>query len=89
MTTELPRAVGAPLDAPVRHRCAPEWAGDKPFYDGYGVAVFDCEENERGEFWVSNGEYDTRVNFCPFCGQKATVPVELRQASCAASGVCV
>jgi hypothetical protein len=39
--------------------------------DGYGAAIEDCFENEKGEFWVGNGEYGSRVNYCPYCGAKA------------------
>jgi len=59
------------VDADVRHKCEPEWANDDDKQDGYGVAIDTCYENEYGEFWVGNGEYGTRVNYCPFCGGKA------------------
>ena len=38
---------------------------------GYGDALYECIENEVGEFWVSNGEYGSQVNYCPYCGAKA------------------
>lgn len=47
------------------HRCG----GDAPS-DAYGFAIDVCFSKD-GEFWVSNGEYSSRVNFCPFCGAKA------------------
>jgi hypothetical protein len=44
--------------------------------DAYGAAVEDCYETEEGEFWVSNGEYSSRVNCCPVCGAKAPKQIE-------------
>lgn len=44
-------------------------------FNGYGCAVEICEENELGEFWVMNSEYATQVNYCPACGEKATIQV--------------
>lgn len=58
------------------HRCAPRWACRKEFHRCYGTAVMECEESDNGELWVSNIEYETRVNFCPFCGYRSTNPVE-------------
>jgi hypothetical protein len=43
----------------------------------YGAAVDYCKENSRGEFWIGNEEYETRVNFCPFCGVAAPNPVSV------------
>lgn len=40
-------------------------------YDAYGAAIEQCSEYEDGELWVGNGEYASRVNYCPFCGYKA------------------
>jgi hypothetical protein len=37
----------------------------------YGYAVMYCVENEVGELWVDNDEYQSQVNYCPFCGYKA------------------
>jgi hypothetical protein len=45
--------------------------------NSYGAAIEDCSENENGELWVGNGEYESQVNFCPYCGFKA--PVQLRK----------
>jgi len=44
-------------------------------YCGYGYAIYECEENERGELWVGNDEYGSQVNFCPFCGAAAKVKI--------------
>lgn len=40
-------------------------------YKGHGPAIEICEESPEGELWVSNSEYATQVNFCPFCGYEA------------------
>lgn len=42
-----------------------------------GTAVKYCVEYEGIEevFWAGNGEYETQVNFCPFCGTKAPVQI--------------
>jgi wobble nucleotide-excising tRNase len=40
---------------------------------GYGEAIADCYEKINGELWVSNGEYSSQVNYCPYCGHKAKV----------------
>lgn len=53
------------------HECKPKYAEDNENIAGYGEAVTTCTEGEAGEFWVGNGEYGSRVNFCPFCGEKA------------------
>ena len=64
-----------------RHRCEPEWdapvAAGRIFpSDAYGPAIGLCEENEAGELWCGSGEYETRVNYCPFCGYAAPQMVE-------------
>jgi len=43
----------------------------------YGPAVEVCYENSDGEFWVTNYEYGSQVNYCPVCG--AAAPVMIRQ----------
>ena len=55
------------------HECHREEIVDDPFVDGHGSAVDDCVERDDGSLWVSNGEYGSRVNFCPFCGFEAKV----------------
>lgn len=39
--------------------------------DGYGEALSYCTGYEDGTLWVGNGEYASRVNYCPFCGSAA------------------
>lgn len=58
------------------HNCEPSWVKDESNSSGYGLAVDYCQENEHGELWVGNGEYASRVNFCPFCGYKAPLQVK-------------
>ena len=55
-----------------KHQCD---LGHYP-YDAYGSAVDNCYEDDNDELWVSNGEYTTRVNYCPKCGYKAQKLVE-------------
>jgi hypothetical protein len=53
------------------HHCT----GDTP-HAACGMAIHECFENEKGELWVSNTEYSSQVNYCPFCGYKADTSVE-------------
>ncbi len=55
-----------------RHHCEP---GSVP-HGAYGSAIDYCFEDKRGAFWVTNGEYESRVNFCPFCSEKAPAQVD-------------
>ncbi len=43
-------------------------------YRAYGQNVLWCIEEADGKFWVGDGEGETQVNFCPYCGQKAPTP---------------
>lgn len=53
---------------------------------GYGPAIEDCREVDKyderfpqylvGELWSGNGEYDSQVNYCPFCGYEAKVQIK-------------
>ena len=58
------------------HNCAPAWSEKHENFQGYGSAVDICTENDKGELWVSNLEYSSRVNFCPFCGYRAPSQVD-------------
>lgn len=46
----------------------------------YGAAIT-TSFKEDGEIWVTNGEYISRVNYCPFTGEKADniFPINLVQ----------
>lgn len=39
----------------------------------YGPAIEHCLERDDGTFWAGNGEYDSQVAYCPFCGARAPV----------------
>jgi hypothetical protein len=59
------------MDNPTPHRCNPSWACYEDAYqEAYGTAIDHCVERD-GQFWVGNGEYGSRVNYCPYCGAKA------------------
>lgn len=62
---------------PGRHFCTK--LGDDIADNFYGSAIVDCVENSDGTFWVENGEYASRVNYCPYCGMKAPNQIEERQ----------
>lgn len=51
---------------PGEHYCE----ADLPF-EVYGAAISYAYEDAEGRFCVSNGEYGSQVNYCPFCGTKA------------------
>ncbi len=36
-----------------------------------GKAINYCIDKKDGEFWAGNKEYESRVNYCPYCGEKA------------------
>lgn len=42
----------------------------------WGEALESCREDKDGNFFIYNGEYMTRVNFCPFCGTPAPKQVQ-------------
>ncbi len=52
------------------HRCD----GELP-KAAYGAAITYCYEDVDGKLWVTNEEYATQVNFCPYCGCKAKAEV--------------
>lgn len=43
----------------------------------YGHAIDTCVETSDNRLWVTNGEYLSQVNYCPYCGFAATVPANL------------
>lgn len=53
-------------DTKDRHKCD----GDTE-HGAYGPAVDHCFEEENGELWISNEEYASRVNYCPYCGYES------------------
>lgn len=42
----------------------------------YGPAITEILESEDGEFWATNGEYTSQINYCPWCGLKAPKQIE-------------
>ena len=48
------------------HRCE----GSLP-ESAYGAAITYCYEDVGGKFWITNEEYASQVNFCPYCGAQA------------------
>jgi len=50
------------------HRCE----GELP-KAAYGATITYCYEDAEGKLWVTNEEYASQVNFCPYCGYKAKV----------------
>lgn len=42
----------------------------------HGPAIDCCFEDIDGFLFVSNGEYGSQVNFCPFCGYEAKVKIK-------------
>ena len=40
----------------------------------YGPAIT-TSFKEDGEIWVTNGEYISQVNYCPFTGEKADAQI--------------
>jgi hypothetical protein len=55
----------------IRHRCEYKNARNIENHRGYGEAITTCFEEANGEFWVRNDVEASRVNFCPYCGEKA------------------
>ncbi len=47
----------------------------------WGKAISEVWTDENGAMWVGNGEYVTRVNFCPFTGDKAPAQMEVKSES--------
>lgn len=64
-------------DAPARHRCRQPRFAKKG--GGFGEAIEECYEDELGQLYVSNDEYGSFVNYCPFCGKQAMRAIPLRE----------
>ena len=54
------------------HRCE----GSLP-EAAYGKAITYCYEDTDGKLWITNDEYASQVNFCPYCGCEAKIKVDL------------
>ncbi len=48
------------------HRCESRFDSSQ-----CGPAVDYCYEDDEGFLWAGNAEYESMVNYCPFCGVKA------------------
>lgn len=48
-------------------------------WDAYGSAIDCVVINSEGEMYATNGEYSTRVNFCPFTGTPAPKQMRILQ----------
>lgn len=66
------------LDPEFKHPYAHYCTANLP-YSAYGVALDSCYEDTEARLWVSNGEYMSQVNFCPFCGYEAKIKVEYKE----------
>ena len=53
------------------HRCEERYDSTQ-----CGPAIDYCYEERDGTLWAGNGEYESMVNYCPFCGRKARKPAE-------------
>lgn len=42
----------------------------------YGCAITECWEADDGTLWADNGEYGSRVNYCPICGYESKNKIE-------------
>ena len=40
-------------------------------HGAFGSAVKECVEDDEGRLWAGNGEYESQVDYCPYCGFKA------------------
>jgi len=57
-------------DSRLRHECTGESTGEL-LRGGYGSSITYCTEDNKGRLWAGNGEYESVVNFCPYCGMEA------------------
>lgn len=55
------------------HHCAILKEEDNEIYDGKGPSIILCYEDETGFLYAGNDEinYESVINFCPFCGYKS------------------
>lgn len=58
-----------------KHNCSISTV--KQVKGGHGHAIIECWEDDQGQFWVTNDEYANTVNYCPYCGAKAPVQMEI------------
>ena len=41
-----------------------------------GNAINYCYDLDDGTKWAGNGEYESQVNFCPYCGDPAATKIK-------------
>ncbi len=41
----------------------------------WGSAVNLCVEDEGGKYWITNTEYASQINYCPFCGSRSPTQI--------------
>ena len=46
---------------------------------GWGHAILECFQAEGTRMFAGNDEYMSQVNYCPFCGQKATIQIDMEK----------
>ena len=39
----------------------------------YGATIMYCVEGKDGRFYAGNGEYESAVDYCPFCGKQSNI----------------
>lgn len=54
------------------HKCIVPKKAERSAY-GHAVESFFINDDK---LFADNGEYCTQINYCPFCGEKATVQIE-------------
>ncbi len=61
---------------PFKHYCICIFASleEEPTYN-YGCAIYYCFDF-KGHLYVGNGEYESEVDFCPYCGFAASNLIE-------------
>ena len=76
MTISKTGRVGGSGGLPDMHDCC-HYHHARTNFCGAGPAIEYCYEDDYGMF-AGNGEYESQVNYCPFCGEKADIqgPVE-------------
>jgi ribosomal protein L37E len=55
------------------HKCD---APTEAKYYIYGDAIYECYEHGDGTLRAGNGEYESQVDFCPYCGYSAKVKIK-------------
>jgi hypothetical protein len=59
-----------------KHKCV-----DNQLFGQWEPAIIICYEKSDGTLWVTNDEYSSRVNYCPFCGYQTKYTMDEKQDS--------